>query len=228
MKPRTRPSTMRGQVRLERIPSLSRSCAEWLRGFSFRYSRRSSMMRGRPVLMTRSSELPRRSPANPLVSRSRHRCPGIVRDHAVAALIDEGESQAVARDDGSGALEEEVGHIVQRRLRRHLLIDDPEGVLLERRDLVVTSRSPNGSKKRSEDCRLTVRNPRHVRHPRPLLRATRFAPWVRRMVSHAREQDTPHSCARTTAAERAGRDVSGPVDETFPETPQCRPACEIG
>ncbi len=60
MKPTTRPSTISGQVRLERTPSLISSLEERLRGWSFTYASRSLMMRGSPLCITSVSVLPRR------------------------------------------------------------------------------------------------------------------------------------------------------------------------
>ena len=47
----------------------------------------------------------------------------VVREHTPAALVEERQADAVARDQRASALEEEVGEVVQRLLGGDLLID---------------------------------------------------------------------------------------------------------
>jgi len=54
------------------------------------------------------------------------RRPRVLGDHPLAALVDEGEADAVAGDDAARVLEQEVGDVVERLLGRHLLVDHPQ------------------------------------------------------------------------------------------------------
>ncbi len=65
----------------------------------------------------------------------------VVSDKAPFALVHERQPDAVARDELAGALEHEVGEVVQRLLGRHLLVDHAKGGALVLADATTSGSS---------------------------------------------------------------------------------------
>ena len=157
-----------GAREVERTPSRTSRPDEWLLGWSRACASRSSMTRGSPLLMTWSSEPPLRSPSVALGEQQRM----VVRARVVceqppAALIHEGEPDAVARDQRARPLEEEVGEVVERLLGGDLLVDHAQGRALGVADAPAARAPMKRVEVPNVDCRLTTAPPADDCHGRP-------------------------------------------------------------